>query len=373
MNKKNQSLVIFLAYIAFIYALYSRLGIIDINEAEKYISAAAQIAEGNILTTLKNYTFYSSYVLFLSILLPLGGIKFVVIIQVILNITASHFLKKTLNELTDSNKYGTIAQAIFLFCYPIQVWTISLFSDNFFICIISICLYFTLKKKKEKKDLIILAFLLTVLLLARPPGIMFVYCYLLYYIYQRVEFSPPILLIFSIIGFCLIHILIFSAKVETKTYIKPIVAGSIIIDKPDYDIAEFNYLEKASLIDAYQYLFKNNTLAYVLTLYIKKIISFFTLTRPYYSNVHNFILYFYYLLYPLSLAGIFRMFRSQKTAEGLLIIVAILLCANLTGLTYNEWHYRFTIEVFPLLIISSGYYLVHLIKIKWYKQIQIKK
>ena len=357
MTKTKQSILIFSAYLIFLCLLYLRQGIIDFNEAEKYISAVEQITEGNVLLTLKAYTFYSSYLIFLAALLPLGGIMFVVIAQVILNFIASVFLKKTLSELTGSTKYGIIAQVLFLSCYPIQVWTLTLFSDSFFICIISISTYFILKKEKNTKDLLTLAFLSLVLIFARPPGIMFILSYFIYYSCRQKRFKPQFFLA-AALGFCIVHFMIFTTKAETTAFIEPVASGAIIVDRPNYDVAEFDNIEKSSLADAYAYLLKKNKPDYLLNLYIKKVISFFTLTRPYYSNSHNLILYFYYLLYPLALAGLFKMFKSQNKSEATMIIVAIFLCANLTGLTYNEWHYRFTIEIFPLLIISSGYYLI---------------
>lgn len=364
MNKKTQPLLIFSIYITFIFLLYLRQGIIDINEAEKYISAVKQIIKGNVLPTLKNHAFYSSYIIFLYILLPLGGIILVVFVQVILNFIASVFLKKAVNELTGPTKYGTIVQILFLFCYPIQVWTLTLFSDSFFVCIISISSYFILKKEKTMKDLLMLAILTILLIFARPPGIMFALSYFIYYSFQQKMFKPQVHFIVAFLIICLVHLLIFTTKVETTAFIEPVASGAIIVDKPDYNIDEFDHMEKASLADAYHYLLKNNTLGYVSGLYIKKVVSFFTLTRPYYSTGHNLILYFHYLLYPLTILGLFTMFKSQNKNEAMMIIAAIFLCANLTGLTYNEWHYRFTIEIFPLLIISSGYYLMKFSKDK---------
>ena len=145
--------------------------------------------------------------------------------------------------------------------------------------------------------------------------------------------------------------ILFYVPVETKGYIKPIVAGCIIVEKPDYDVPEFNQLEKSTLSAAYTYLFRQNDLPYIIGLYFRKVISFFTLTRPYYSAFNNTILALHYLLYALAFAGVFTL----KQKRGLVLFLScIFLVTKLTALTYNEWHYRFTLAIFPFLIILSA-------------------
>ncbi len=334
------------------YLLYMKLGIIEINEAEKYILASRAITGGEITNTLKHHFFYSSYILFLVLVFQIGSIKTVVFVQLLLNILAAICLKKSTNLLLGNKLFGLFAQICFLFCIPIQTWTLTLFSDNFFVCIICISLYYTLKHK-TKTDLLIWMMLCVLLTFSRPPGIFFTYCFVFYYLYQLKLLKPYFFYGLAILTITAIFFLLFTTEVETKGYIKPIVAGAVIVDQPDYNIPEFNDNEKAPLSHAYIYLYNKHGFAYLATLYYKKVKSFFTLTRSYYSTAHNYLLIAHYILYPLALAGFIFLFRNSRKPSAVLFLLLIFFAANLTGLTYNEWHYRFTLSIFPVLIILS--------------------
>lgn len=343
---------IIIAYFIFMYLLYLKLGIIEINEAEKYIQASRAISDGEIVNTLKNQLFYSSYILFLTLIFQIGSIKTVVLVQLLLNVLASVCLKKSTNLILGNKFYGLFAQICFLFCIPIQTWALTLFSDNFLVCIICITLYYTLKHK-TKTDLLIWLVLCLLLIFSRPPGIFFTYCFIFYYLYQLKFLNPPFFYSFAILALAVIFFLLFTTEVETKGYIKPIAAGAVIVDKPDYNIPEFNDREKETTLHAYIYLHNKHGFSYLTSLYYKKVKSFFTLTRSYYSTAHNYILIAHYILYPLAIAGFIFLYRNTRRSTATLLLAQIFFAANLTGLTYNEWHYRFTLSIFPALIILS--------------------
>jgi hypothetical protein len=343
-------LIIAFAYSIFLWLIYNNTGIVTINEAEKYILASQELAKGNIAYTFKHHLFYSSYILFVTPFLFIAGTSATIIAQAIMNILAAICIKKTIDILLPNTKLSLVGAVIFLFSYPLQYWTLTLFSDNFFVCIICISLYYTLKKK-TKKEFAFLLFLLVVLVFTRPPGIFLSTALGCYYLYNSKLLSGPKAAFLATISSVLLLVLIFYLPVETKGYIKPIAAGCIIVDKPDYDVSEFNNLEKSTLSAAYTYLLKQHDLSYIIGLYSRKAISFFTLTRPYYSAINNSILTLHYLLYAFAFGGIFCMKKNKATL--VLFLSCILLVTNLTALTYNEWHYRFTLAIFPFIIILS--------------------
>ncbi len=343
---------VIIAYFIFMYLLYLKLGIIEINEAEKYIQASRSIIDGEITKTLKQHFFYSSYILFLTLIFLIGSIKIAVFAQLLLNILAAICLKKSINLLLGNKFGGQLGQICFLFCIPIQTWALTLFSDNFFVCMICITLYYTLKHK-TKTELSIWLALCLLLIFSRPPGIFFTYCFIFYYLYQLKFLKPPFFYSLAILALAVIFFLLFTTEVETKGYIKPIAAGAVIVDKPDYDIPEFNERKKETTLHAYIYLYNKHGFSYLTTLYYKKVKSFFTLTRSYYSTAHNYILIAHYILYPLAIAGFIFLYRNTQKSTAMLFLLLIFFAANLTGLTYNEWHYRFTLSIFPALIILS--------------------
>lgn len=346
---KAKYLLISTAYVLFLYLLYRYSGIVTVNEAEKYILASQEFLKGNIVYTFEHHLFYSSYVFFVAPFYALGGVIGVVIAQVVVNILAATCIKKSIDLLLPGNKVSVLGPLIFLFSYPIQYWTLSLYSDNFFVCLTSICLYYTLKKKTMPEKIFWLLLLL-IQIFTRPPGIFLSLVFGAYYLYTEKIVSTSRLWVLAATMLVILLSFLFYIPVETKAYIKPIAAGAIIVDMPDYDIPKFNEIEKSSLGNAYSYLLDKIGLAGIIKLYYKKLTSFFTLTRPYYSTLHNTVLTAHYLLYILAIIGSIIVFKKNERIV-ILGICSIFLIANLVGLTYNEWHYRFTLVIFPFLII----------------------
>ena len=348
---KAKYLLISTGYVLFLYLLYRYSGIVTSNEAEKYILASEEFLKGNITYTFKHHLFYSTYVFFITPFYAIGGIAGVVIAQVIFNMLAAICIKKSIDLILPTNTVATIGALIFLFSYPIQYWTLTLFSDNFFVCLISICLYYTLKKKTSAETMFWL-FLLIIQVFTRPPGIFLSITFGCYYLYAERTVSTSKFWIVAAILLLFLFSTLFLIPVETRGYIKPIAAGAVIIDKLDYNVPEFNEIEKSTLSAAYSHLFKQKGVVQTIGLYFRKLDSFFTLTRPYYSTLNNSILSLHYLLYFFAIGGLFVL----KSKKQLLIffLVALFLIANLTALTYNEWHYRFTLAIFPFLIVLSG-------------------
>ncbi len=344
--------VVALLYCLFLSLVYQRTGIVTINEADKYISAAKRLLEGDMIEVLQSFFFYSSYIFFTAAGIFAGGIKTVVIAQALLSFISAICIKKTINLLTGSSRLAFAGMLFFLFSYPLQYWTLTLFSDSYFVSLIGIILYYTLKNKSSK-EFAFWVFLNILLVTARPPGVFFVMMFGLYFLHNSRIIATKKLIITGIVAFAVIFLSLFYLPVETKGYIKPIAAGAIIVDKADYDVPAFDASDKSTLASAYYYLTSKYGISYIAKLYSKKMVSFFTLTRPYYSNLNNGVLILHYSFYLLSIPGLILLFKKNKPVF-LLFILSVFFAANLVALTYNEWHYRFTLSIFPILIILSA-------------------
>ncbi|MBY0477774.1 MAG: glycosyltransferase family 39 protein [Chitinophagaceae bacterium] len=344
--------VVALLYCLFLSLIYQRTGIVTINEADKYISAAKRLLEGDMIEVLQSFFFYSSYIFFTAAGIFTGGIKTVVIAQALLSFISAVCIKKTINLLTGSNRLAFAGMLFFLFSYPLQYWILTLFSDSYFVSLIGITLYYTLKNKSSK-EFSFWVFLNILLVTSRPPGVFFVTMFGLYFLHNSRIIATKKLIITGIVAFAVIYLSLFYLPVETKGYIKPIAAGAIIVDSADYDLPAFEASDKSTLASAYQYLISKHSVSYVAKLYIKKLVSFFTLTRPYYSKFNNGVLLLHYFLYLLSIPGLILLYKKNR-AVAFLFIFSIFLAANLVALTYNEWHYRFTLTIFPILIVLSA-------------------
>lgn len=350
-NEKAIAAIAFL-YAVFIFVLVRFTGIITNNEAEKYISGALAIYRGDLNTIVESQLFYTSYILFVSIFYILKKAIVVVAAQSVLSFIAGIYLKKTIDYIIGKSKYSYIGMIVFLFAFPIQSWAITLFSDSFFVSLSIIVLFYTIKKKTNIE--IKLWLLLNIILIfSRPPGIFLVLPNITYFLVQSkitraIAIYTTYGLIFIAILFCL-----FYMPTETKGYIRPIAAERIIVDSTDYNVPDFTTNKKSTIAQAYNYISFKKGYSRLFTLYAKKTISFFTLNRTYYSRPHNFAVLPFYLLYPLSILGLYFLWKRGQQALCFLFSASIFGLTNLVSITYNEWHYRFTITIFPFLIILS--------------------
>ena len=339
-------------YALFIFILAKSTGIITQNEAEKYISSALAVYRGDVKSIINSHLFYTSYILFVSILFVLKKAFVVVVAQSVLSFTAGICLKKITDQIIGRSNYSYISMIVFLFAFPIQSWTVTLFSDSFFISLSTITLFYTLKEKSNP-EIILWLCLNLLLIFARPPGIFLVLPNITYFFIQsKITKAIPAYVVYSLI-FIAVLVSLFYLPAETKGYIKPIAAERIIVDSIDYTVPEFTTAKKSTIAQAYTYILHKNGPARLVVLYLKKTLSFFTLNRPYYSRAHNSLLLPFYLLYMLSIIGIYNLWKEDKKNVLFLFSLSIFGIINLVSLTYNEWHYRFTITIFPFLIILS--------------------
>lgn len=351
---KNKRAIVAIAilYTLFIFVMAKYTGIVTNNEAEKYISGALAVYSRDIKSVFNSQLFYLSYILFVSIFFITKNAIVVVVAQSVLSFTAGVCLKKITDHIIGRSKYAYISMLIFLFAFPIQSWTVTLFSDSFFISLSVITLFYTIKEKSNTEVILWLCLNL-LLIFARPPGIFLVLPNITYFIIQsKIAKAITAYIAYSLI-FTVVLFFLFYMPAETKGYIKPIAAERIIVDSIDYTVPKFTTAKKSTIAQAYTYISHKNSSIRLGILYIKKTLSFFTLNRPYYSRAHNFLLLPFYLFYVFSIVGIYSLWKSDKKNVLFLFTLSIFGLTNLVALTYNEWHYRFTITIFPFLIILS--------------------
>lgn len=340
-------------YAAFLSFIIKQTGIITINEAEKYISAAQRIFSIDFTVIISDHLFYFSYILFTALLLSVGNITTIVIVQAVLSFVASICIKKTLDLLQPIKLISFAGMLMFLFCYPVQVWVATLFSDSFFVSLIAITLYYTIKVK-TKAEVYLWIFLNATLLFARPPGVFLLLVFILFQFYKSNLLSKKQIYISFLTGLTGLVLSVFFIPVENKGYIQPVAAGRIIVDSSSYSLPDFTSKSKTNLKVAYLYLYEKKGFKHIASLYVKKCLSFFTLTRPHYSARHNLIVQLFYLIYPFFIIGLIYLWAYGKRDIAVLLCAGIFILLNLVALTFNEWHYRFTIPAFPFLIIGAA-------------------
>jgi hypothetical protein len=127
--------------------------------------------------------------------------------------------------------------------------------------------------------------------------------------------------------------------------------GSVVCGFPLYPDAtapEGNY----TLMNIYSLFVEQRGFGALCELFFKKGISFFTLTRPYYSTPHNMVNIFHYAFLVVALYSVYDLKRKKShalitTYTTMLIISSALLVV----LFYNEWSERYIVPLFPFFIL----------------------
>ena len=133
-----------------------------------------------------------------------------------------------------------------------------------------------------------------------------------------------------------------------RDHLGVIVEGHVICGSPERPGALEDF-HGTTILDAQVALFREP--AYATGLFVRRTVSLFTLTRPYYSSTHNLLLLPLYALFALAVAGWWR-WKAEEVV-GLLVAVLVL-NALLIGLTYDEWNGRFLVPLWPIIIALAG-------------------
>lgn len=335
---------VFIFYFLFLFLLYSQTGIITNLEAEKYIGAASEIIKGNHQYSFDNYLFFLSYNYFLAFCFLISGYKFAVFMQIVLTIISAFCIEKIVLKFTSSNSLSKISLFLFLFSYLIQYWVITLFSESFFISITLFYFYFIICKSYTVKNSISIFLIGIILLFARPQGVLFILPSILFLFQEKFKIKKSLFFILLLFSSVALFYLISIQNNSCEGVVKPITESSIICGFPEKPVGEILF-DHCTILEAHKYLIEKNSFTYDLKLCIKKGISFFTLTRNYYSTSHNVLLLLHYPFYILLL---FTFFIKREIN---LLQTILFLNAFLIAITYNEWHGRYITVVFPLIII----------------------
>ncbi|MBK6754256.1 MAG: hypothetical protein IPG69_11865 [Flavobacteriales bacterium] len=82
---------------------------------------------------------------------------------------------------------------------------------------------------------------------------------------------------------------------------------------------------------------------------MQKVLTFFHLTRPFFSTAHNVALVLHYPIYLFAAIGLFK----PRCAEQNIVLAVLALHIAVFSLTYLEWHGRFMAPVWPLLLMVA--------------------
>jgi hypothetical protein len=359
---------LFIFYLIFISSLAKKYGLIDQLEALKYTLSAKRLIAGDYSVLDSDMTPFLSYIFFLIPFTLAGNVKYAIAAQVLLSFSAAICLKKICEKWFADRRIGFIVQCIFLFNFFIQFWTISLYVESFFLSISTLFIYAVFTRQRSTFNTLVILGLALMVTFSRPQGILFVIPSLLYYLethfYLKRKWSHLLLFILTFLVFTYS----FNREVNCEFVYLPIADWSIICGFPQKTYQGF-YPEKCTIAAAHQYLIHTYGPLQEFYLFIKKTISLFTFTRPYYSLGHNILVGLNYLLLICCLTPIFKR-PSGFSKEVLFLYRIILLNICLIGLTYDDWHGRYLSIIMSVLILLSAFGLLQL-KIRLEKTVNI--
>ncbi|MEZ4739001.1 MAG: hypothetical protein R2818_06500 [Flavobacteriales bacterium] len=310
-------------------------------EAQKYLGCAQDLLNGEVHDLFGNYLKYASYVLFLVPLVALGVPGGAIVAQLALGLIAAFAFSKWVERLSSSQAHGNIAMAILLLCYPVQVWALALYTEHFFTSLTILFLERITRNERLGASTIGLGLLL---LFARPVGMLFIGpAFIWRLIAERTRVCALL-----VGGMLLLMGAICIPGVE-HAQLAPIAEGHVIAGVPAYAY-EASDLEGSRILDAQWYLITKVGPSEWLELTLQRIISLFTLTRPWYSAGHNAFVSLYYVLYPLAALGLWLK-RGNSVVQ--LTLAISLTYTALVGLTHDEWSGRFLVPLLPLIILFA--------------------
>jgi hypothetical protein len=337
------------------------------NDSRFYLRESKNILNG--WSSIFDYKSKFGYLLFLIPFLYFElPLIYVVLLQFLLTFIGSYCLYKITTKYF-GKKSAIICLSLFLFYLPIQIRNFYILTEILFIDLSLILTFFIVFYKKQYIPVII--FLLAFLISIRPNGMLFLFSLML----------------------CILFFLINHAK---KNYIILFLAILLIMIFPTYYLINA-YFENLNFIDSlnrgiiWGWSFENNQICktsclsnelinknyqnsllgysqFVIANYYEyfkifffKIFWLIARARPYYSDLHNYYIIFFNLIFYLGfIYGLAK--RPKNNFSIKFIIFFILFSMILAGLTFADWSGRFSLYFLPFIMIFSSYGILIFIK-----------
>jgi hypothetical protein len=333
-----------------LFVLFSNFGFNFSHEADKYLFTAEKLDFNNFNDVLQYQWLSSTYILFLALCLKMGlSLTTIIVVQFVFSLTGYYFFYKFLVSQSFFSKVHSRICMLLIMCSPIILyWQLTLFSESFFIALSMIATYFAFNSATLKNLILTLIFSL-LLIFCRPVGVF--YALGLLFVVMKLRQIKSAFVLVSVSYAVLILIILFVAPLHFKGIALPVLEGSVICGHPTYpdlSIAEGNY----TLFGVYSILIEQHGFASLCELFFQKGISFFTLTRPYYSTSHNIVNAMHYVFLFVALYSVYDLKRKKihplLTSYSAMLIVS---SALLVVLFYNEWSERYIVPLFPFFIL----------------------
>ena len=356
MNKKYLAIIYSLWLLVNIF-LWLKLGINTDGDAKVYL------IQSDNLISLHQYNGarlipYSVYVFFISaIRYVFHSLFFVCLFQLLINGLALFYFYKILLISTKQSIVPLIGCLLLVICYQYQSWNTALYTESFYCSLLILFLYHYLKPVYTKKNILWLCILYVLLLFCRPTTIILsipLLVSMIYRLFKLRNLSKGKIALIFITFFILLNVLLYFL-LDKFNVVEEYMATRVICGATDTG-KELAYTLPPSDMNEYfkmiYFIFTNKLT--ILKLSWQRLISFFTMTRAYYTLTHNLLLIIFDCFY------FFVIFHRPSTFfdiyKRILIYGTVIIFSLHTMLTCDEWSGRWVVPIIPfiVLIISNG-------------------
>jgi 4-amino-4-deoxy-L-arabinose transferase-like glycosyltransferase len=339
--------------------LFIKFGVVTQNEAAKYVSEGSLLATEGTLSHIK-YLFYLPIIMLVWLCKTLHiSLFFAVLIQVILSGIAQFCFYKLCKSFTNY-KAAFITTLFLLVFFPLQSWNFHLYSDSILISLslIYLWMFYQYDRYAHKKYLWFALGILVLITFSRPHGLLFIPPTILYLIFRKQSRKNLFLnmgITVLLTGLMFLAALVIFSGGGDMDAMKPFIEEHIICFVPTATgNAHLDLVNSGSqMYDLWYYVIHNPL--HFLKLTGLKILSFFKLTRPWYSPVNNYLLLVLIIpMYVTALLGL-RKFILVNRNFAILVISLLLLYPFGMTLQCDDWHGRFTMAIIGAVLCMSCY------------------
>jgi hypothetical protein len=349
---------IYFLYCIFLYFLYTYLGFIYANEGAKYMDLAQSLNGITWSEYWSIYKLYFGYILYLKYGLQLFSNKaFFIFIQIFLNFIGGYLILQIVRQHRWPLVVGYSSLVLFFFCYPLQYWTLTLYTETSFV-FLTLLLYY-LGINLNKKNGLVFIFLSIFMIFWRPQGLHFILllvAYLLHYFHIiGYNFFLKVCIVI-LIGLGVTSMLV---KVDSLFYFAQFFNYEPFVQTKPYLHSDMEV--KDNLLHAYRIMIEEIGWMRAIELQIKKIYWFLNMTRPCYSLKSNVLLFINSIVYfGLGLASLFAKpnLNTNKSFLSFTFFWAASCLVNVF-LSYNDWHNRYNIIFIPFLCMAIGHFIYY--------------
>jgi len=340
LNRKQYLIVLSLIWIIVQIIMFNIFGFKTGFEGMKYQEDAQQILNSFSFNPVR--IFFSAYSLLIALFLKLNiGLKGVILLQVIYSYITVNLLFKLSEMLLGKPIFAFYTTLVFIITPQLQMWNMHLYTESIFINSLVVFSYFVFSFKGRNADYIKIISLLILLSFQRPIGIAASLPAIIYFLLQRKYYQINTIKIVSFLG--LILIVHFSLT---------------LLNLSNFDEFFFATKGQFSLIGGYNALQMPSENQVIPLVFFKAMIYktfyLFSMWRPYFSGLHNFVQIIFSIIYIPAIFGLYTMFKENKSAFYYFFLFAGGY-SFLFVITYVNYHCRYVTSILPFIIIISGF------------------